>query len=45
MTIGAGRGRSAAAKKRKLDTGVEQAADSETEDKHTRSLDAKRLVS
>ncbi|GLA43955.1 hypothetical protein AnigIFM63309_002214 [Aspergillus niger] len=39
----AGRGRSAAAKKRKLDTGVEQAADSETEDKHTRSLDAKRL--
>ncbi|GKZ75510.1 hypothetical protein AnigIFM56816_000163 [Aspergillus niger] len=39
----AGRGRSAAAKKRKLDTGVEQAAYSETEDKHTRSLDAKRL--
>lgn len=43
MTIGAGRGRSAAARK-KLDTGVEQAVYSETEDKHTRSLDAKRLV-
>ncbi|KAL7650943.1 hypothetical protein ACMYSQ_010699 [Aspergillus niger] len=39
----AGRGRSAAAKKRKLDTGVKQAAYSETEDKHTRSLDAKSL--
>ncbi|KAI2986400.1 hypothetical protein CBS147344_5560 [Aspergillus niger] len=38
----AGRGRSAAARK-KLDTGVEQAVYSETEDKHTRSLDAKRL--